>query len=326
MNDDEIPERWPRQPNKKSGEPGRTGRVRSQARRAAVAVGAALAEISRSRGLFAVIGAAAATSIFVLFSFLPGSNSPLRTPPPTADRTVAPGAGVSANNGAGPAGQDSGPAPDRSAQPPLRPAPLQGAPAGEPAPGQPPPAQQADEPPQPGEPAPRDPAAPGQPAPRNPPSPGVQQEKTVRLSTRAGQESVDIDWWRKRKPESHDLRMDRDGLSTELGAKLSVVDDPRGTITYHDCAKRTAWVTRVNFTALRPGSKLCAQSRTGRYATLTVIALPRPARQADRVIFHATTWQLPGQQQPAPRHAPPPQTPSNSASAQPMAPDHGSSG
>lgn len=322
MNDDEIPERWPDEPNRIPGEPGRRTRIR--ARRAVAAVRAALAGISQSRGMFAVIGAAVATSIFVLFSALPGGHSLLQPPPTVTDRAenVGPGEG-STGNGAAPAGPDGDAPPARSALPSSQAVGPQAAgpqasptesPAGEPAPAEPIPGQPD---PPPDQPAPEDPT-PEQPTPRTPSTPGVLQEKTVRMSTRTGQDSVEIDRWRKRNSESHDLRMDQDGLVTMLGAKLSVIDAPHATVTYQDCAQRTTWATRVDFTALHPGSTLCARSHTGRHAMLTVIALPRPAKPDSRFVFHATTWRLPGQQ-PSPRQTPPSQPPSAAPSAQPMA-------
>ena len=94
--------------------------------------------------------------------------------------------------------------------------------------------------------------------------------------------------------------MDESGIYTTQGAQLSVIEDPHGTISYRDCAQRTTWVTRADFTALHKGSKICARSHTGNYAALKVVALPRAARDNVRFVFLGTTWQFPGQQAPPP--------------------------
>jgi hypothetical protein len=280
-----------------------TGRPKQSNRtKRAIAAGyAALVSLSQSRGVFAVIGAAAATSIFVLVAWLPGNDFSLQSPPAFADRTgnVDEKAGTDADNGAAQTSQGSRLEPGRSsAQPP---APLAGSALVEPAPGEPAPSQQAQ--PIPGVPVP------GEPTPRTPPGPPViQQEKRVVLSTKAGRESVGIDQWQKVNSESDDLRMDPDGIYTTMGAQLSVVEDPHETIAYHDCAQRTTWVTRVEFSTLHKGSAICARSRTGSYAALKVINLPPSTRNHDRFVFQGTTWQLPGQ--PSPRHLPPAQAPS----------------
>lgn len=114
------------------------------------------------------------------------------------------------------------------------------------------------------------------------------------LSTKPGRESVGIDRWQRVSSEVNDLRMDLDGISTTLGAQLSFIEDPRGTVSYQNCSQRTAWVTRVDFATLQEGSKLCARSRTGNYAALNVVALPQATRNNHRFVFMGTTWQLPG--------------------------------
>lgn len=268
----------------------------NRTRRAMAAAHATFVGLSQSRGLFAVIGAAVATSIFVLFSLLPGNDSPLQSPPASTDRTgnIDEKAGTGADNGAAQTSQGSRLEPDRSSALPL--APLAGSAPAQPAPEEPAPAKRAQ--PGPVEPAPGE-STPPTPHPLHP----VVQEKIVVLSTKAGRESVEIDRWRKVHSESADLRMDRDGIYTTLGARLSVIEDPHGTISYRDCAQRTTWVTRVDFTTLHKGSKLCAQSRTGNYAALRVVTLPQATRSIERFVFQGTTWHFPGQ--PAPRHIPP---------------------
>ncbi|HEX2297889.1 MAG TPA: hypothetical protein VHH34_05130, partial [Pseudonocardiaceae bacterium] len=84
MNDN----RWPGEPEGRSGEPWNDGWTRSLTRRALAAAYAGLVGLSQSRGLFAVIGATVATSIFVLFSWLPGNGGATPQSPPTfTDRT-----------------------------------------------------------------------------------------------------------------------------------------------------------------------------------------------------------------------------------------------
>ncbi|MCA1672769.1 MAG: hypothetical protein LC799_11385 [Actinobacteria bacterium] len=100
--------------------------------------------------------------------------------------------------------------------------------------------------------------------------------------------------------ESNDLFMDNDGIYTTLGAQLSVIEDPRGTISYRDCAQRTTWVPRVDFITLHQGSELCARSHTGNYAALKVIALPQDARNTESFVFQGTTWHFRGRPAPAP--------------------------
>lgn len=293
----------------------RRPRQSKRARRAVAAVCAPLVRLRQSRGLFAVIGAGAATIVFVLFSWLPGSDLPALSLPAIADHVGSADAeadtGTGAGNGAAQASQGRLPEPGRSSAPlPIPQAPFAGTAPAAPAPGEPAPAQQAQ--PAPGEPA--------EPTPRTPPGPPIfQQDKRVVLSTKAGREFVEIDWWQKSSSEAADLRMDPDGIYTTMGAQLSVVDGLNHTITYPDCAQRANWVTRVGFATLHQGSTICARSRTGNYAALTVIALPPSTRNHDKFVFQGTTWQLPGQ--PAPRQLPPTQTPyAQTPSGQPTSP------
>jgi hypothetical protein len=124
-------------------------------------------------------------------------------------------------------------------------------------------------------------------------SPEVQEERPVELSAQAGQESVEIDWWRQVHDKSGDLQMDRNGIYTVLGAKLSVIEDSPDP-TYARCAQIQAWTDRVDFTTLHEGSQLCAQSLGGRYAMLQVRALPGSLGSDGRFVFYGRTWRLPG--------------------------------
>ncbi len=122
-------------------------------------------------------------------------------------------------------------------------------------------------------------------------SPSVQEESVVELSTQAGKESVEIDWWRRVNDRSGDLQMDQNGIYTVLGAKLSVIENSPEP-TYARCAQVQTWTTRVDFATLHEGSQLCAQSRMGRYAMLQVRALPWSPASNGRFIFYGRTWQL----------------------------------
>ena len=113
----------------------------------------------------------------------------------------------------------------------------------------------------------------------------------VELSTQAGKESVDIDWWRQMRDKSGDLQMDQNGIYTVLGAKLSVIENSPEP-TYARCAQVQNWTTRINFVALHEGSQLCAQSRMGRYAMLQVRALPGSPGSNGRFVFYGRTWEL----------------------------------
>lgn len=294
-------------PDPAEQEPGgslRAERPRNPARRAVAAAGAAYVALSQSRGLFAVIGATVATSVFVLFSWLPNNNAPSLSPPTYHNHTdkVGPEAVTNADNKTAQTGPGSNIAPVQAgAQPSLTPTPLDGAQPVEPEAEGVPPAQQGQA--GPGGPTP-DPA-PGRPTPRTPPAdPPVLQGKRVVLSTKAGRDSVGIDSWQRRNSDSNDLHMDGDGIYTTLNAQLSVVEAPGGNLTYRDCAQRTTWVTRVNFADLHKGSMLCARSNTGNYAAMNVVALPRTKKNNERFVFQGTTWQSPGH--PTPRSLPPP--------------------
>jgi hypothetical protein len=122
-------------------------------------------------------------------------------------------------------------------------------------------------------------------------SPPVQEERVVELSTQAGNESVDIDWWRQLPDKSGDLQMDQHGIYTVLGAKLSVIENSP-ELTYTRCAGVQDWTSRVDFRTLREGSQFCAQSRMGRYAMLQVRALPWSPRSDGRFVFYGRTWEL----------------------------------
>lgn len=314
MNDKWRPD--PAEPE--SGGSPRTNWSRNQARRAVAAAHAAFVALSQSRGLFAVIGATVATGIFVLFSWH-ASNSALPQTPGTYHNhteSVGPEAVTDSDNGAVRVSQGSNIAPPPpNGQPSLTPAPPGAAEAVEPAAKGPPPAQGQ---PHPAEPTSTPGPGPGQPTPRTPPSePPVLQGKRVVLTTKAGHDSIGIDRWQRVNNEPDDLHMDGDGIYTTQNAQLSVIEEPRGNLTYRDCAQRTTWVTRVNFTALRQGSMLCARSRTGNYAALNVVALPRARKNNDRFVFQGTTWQSPGQ--PTPRSLPPSEPPS--AQTTPPPPD-----
>lgn len=275
-------------------------RAANRPRKAVSVVRGALVGLSQSRSVFAIIGATVAIGIFVLFSPLPGYDSPILSLPVFADRAAHVGAHDGTGEDTGHTGQGDARQPDPTQpRPPLVP-PVPGgstfwAPApGKPAPGQPEPVAPGSAQPTPAEwePAPSatEESAPGTPS----EPPGVQIEKTVELSTQEGHESVQIDWWQRVDNEPDDLHMDPDGIYTALDAKLSLVD-PSVEPTYHHCAQNTAWINQVNFAALQTGSRLCAKSRTGRYAVLTVIALPRPEAPSDRFVFHGKTWQLAGE-------------------------------
>jgi serine/threonine protein kinase len=122
-------------------------------------------------------------------------------------------------------------------------------------------------------------------------SPSVQEQRVVELSTQPGNESVDIDWWRQMRDKSGDLQMDQNGIYTVMGAKLSVIGDSPEP-TFARCAQVQAWTTRVNFATLHVGSRLCAQSRMGRYAMLQVRALPSSSASNGRFVFYGRTWEL----------------------------------
>jgi hypothetical protein len=122
-------------------------------------------------------------------------------------------------------------------------------------------------------------------------SPAVQEQTVVELSTQPGNESVEIDWWRRVRDKSGDLQMDQNGIYTVLGAKLGIIEDSPEP-TYARCAQVQTWTTRVNFATLHVGSQLCAQSRMGRYAMLQVRALPSSPASNGRFIFYGRTWQL----------------------------------
>ncbi len=114
----------------------------------------------------------------------------------------------------------------------------------------------------------------------------------MELSTQAGQESVEIDWWRQVGDKSGDLQMNENMINTVLGAKLSVIEaSPEPT--YDRCAQVQTWTTQVDLTTLYAGSQLCAQSQGGRYAMLRVTALPWSPGSDGRFVFYGRTWQLP---------------------------------
>lgn len=113
----------------------------------------------------------------------------------------------------------------------------------------------------------------------------------MRLSTEAGQESVEIDWWRQNHVRGGDLQVDATGAFTTLGAKLAVVGDSPEP-TRDQCKQVTNWTTRVDFTQLHVGSQLCARSVGGRYAMLQVQALPDSPGSNGRFVFYGRTWKL----------------------------------
>lgn len=119
----------------------------------------------------------------------------------------------------------------------------------------------------------------------------VQEERTVQLSNTAGQESVEIDWWRQNHDRTGDLQVDTTGAFTTLGAELAVVDDSSET-TRDQCMGVTTWSTRVDFAKLHVGSQLCARSVGGRYAMLRVTALPDSPGSGGRFVFYGRTWKL----------------------------------
>lgn len=119
----------------------------------------------------------------------------------------------------------------------------------------------------------------------------VQEERSVQLSTEAGQESVEIDWWRQNHVRGGDLQVDATGVFTTLGAQLAVVEDlPEPT--RDRCKQVTNWTTRVDFTQLTDDSQLCARSVGGRYAMLQVQALPDSPGSNGRFVFYGRTWKL----------------------------------
>ena len=254
-------------------------------RRAAFTVHTALVRFFKWRGASAIVSVAVIAGVFVLFAPLPGNDSPFLSLPTFAGPAVhigEDGAGVGneeegntgigndnhsvALPGAGHVGQGNDPRPGQD--------------LGQPLPGKGPP---------PGKEPPPGKRAPGQPSFD---SPGVQEERTVELSTQAGQESVEIDWWRQVGDKSGDLQMNENMINTVLGAKLSVIEaSPEPT--YDRCAQVQTWTTQVDLTTLYAGSQLCAQSQGGRYAMLRVTALPWSPGSDGRFVFYGRTWQLP---------------------------------
>jgi hypothetical protein len=121
--------------------------------------------------------------------------------------------------------------------------------------------------------------------------PPIAEERLVELSTKAGQESVEIDTWREAGNGSGDLKMRQDGIYTTLGAKLSIIEDSPEP-TYERCSQIQTWTTQVAFTALHEGSQLCAQSRGERTAMLKIRTLPSSPASNVQFIFYGRTWQL----------------------------------
>lgn len=324
-------------------------RNRYGAKRIARAMGTVLSGIFQSKEFSAVLAAAAVTAVFVvLLAPLPGQGSPLLSFPVIAGgRTDIGAQGGTDDEEDGPArpgpGNDRTPDHGQAVPPVVQPTSDRIEP-GEPAPGQSAPAEPGPKYRIPGAPMPEDPA-PGAPAPGEPPeervhaasvsaSPAVQNERIVELSTPNGPHSVEIDSWQQVNEESDDLYIDQDGIVADLGATLSVIDGSQEP-TYYDCAQRPTWVPRVDFAGLQEGSRICAHSRTGRYAVLTVMALPAPGAADGKFVFRGKTWQLPRQAppdqpppgqapgqapgQPTPRQSPPPEP----AAAQPPPPPPG---
>jgi hypothetical protein len=93
-------------------------------------------------------------------------------------------------------------------------------------------------------------------------SPEVTEARSVELSAKSGQESIDIGWWRQVADKSGDLQMDSNGIYTLLGAKLSTIEDSPEPV-HARCAEIQARQTRIDFTTLHEGSQLCAQSHGG---------------------------------------------------------------
>jgi hypothetical protein len=121
-------------------------------------------------------------------------------------------------------------------------------------------------------------------------SPEIQNEQRVTLSAQPGQDSVKIDDWRQVSDQTGDLQMDQHGIYVVGGAKLSIISNPI-EFAYRRCAQFQNWSTRIEFTALREGSHLCAQSSTGQYAMLRIAALPSSEGSHDKFIFYGRIWQ-----------------------------------
>lgn len=299
-----------------------------RARRTSSAVRAVLGRSLTSKMLVTAGIVAAVGLLFFLITPLPDIDMPIPRIPALADsptgnvnRDSGPGGSGGGHQGGGPGlatqqPEDTGPAgsgqasrgPDptpglpssrqpapglRSPGQPAPPAPGQAEPPGPPAagPSAPPAAGQ----PAPTRPAPPAPPAPDRPAPSEPAEPPVADasvepaEQRVELSTQAGHESVTIDGWQPVGDGSGDLRMEQGGIRTVQGAKLSVVNDS-AELSYDRCAQAQNWTTRVDFAALRKGSRLCALSSRGNYAALRVDTLPEPSGSNGRFIFYGRNW------------------------------------
>ncbi|WP_412538898.1 serine/threonine-protein kinase [Longispora sp. K20-0274] len=133
-------------------------------------------------------------------------------------------------------------------------------------------------------PTPVPPPTPGSGVPQ--PDPGVlESNPDVRLG--GAQSTVVIDYWGKGNP-APDLWRDGTGLYTRLGALLA----PAGEGTdpsYDQCYRATGWTDRIALAALRPGSRLCLYSYSGRYARISVTSVP--PTEPDPLVFAGQTWQ-----------------------------------
>jgi hypothetical protein len=114
----------------------------------------------------------------------------------------------------------------------------------------------------------------------------VSEERFVTLTP--GNGSVDIDWWRQYKDASGDLRIDQDGLYTQKGAALTLIEDTPDA-TYARCSQVQAWGSRVHFSQLHAGSQLCARSYMGRYASMKVTSMPSET-VAGEFVFYGRVW------------------------------------
>jgi hypothetical protein len=115
---------------------------------------------------------------------------------------------------------------------------------------------------------------------------GVQEQRTVELVRQQGYNWVDIEYWRHDADTPGELQIDASSVFTAYGARLAVIPDSPAPDRAR-CAQVTQWRDRVGFDELHVGSRLCARSKVGRYASLEVRALPSTGGS---FIFYGITW------------------------------------